>query len=171
MPQMGYVTIEGEKQGAMTKGATTADSIGNGWQSGHEDESLVLAFSGHVIIPRDPQSGQPSGTRVHQPAVITKYFDKASPMLWQALATGEVLKTVELSFWRTSTTGAQEKYYTIKWEDAVLVDGKAHIPHVLKDENKALQHMEDWSFTYRKVTWTHDKASSTGSDDWRAPAK
>ncbi|MBA4790887.1 MAG: Hcp family type VI secretion system effector [Pseudomonadota bacterium] len=170
MPTPAYVSITGEKQGDITKGAFTADSVGNLWQEGHEDESIVQAFSSNVIIPRDPQSGQPSGSRVHQPATLLKYLDKASPLLWQALATGEVLTTVTLSFWRTSTKGQQEKYFTIKWEDAVLVDGKAIIPNVLLTENAQLQHMEEWSFTYRKVTWTHEKAGTSGSDDWRKPA-
>ncbi|WP_252724590.1 type VI secretion system tube protein Hcp, partial [Acinetobacter baumannii] len=38
-------------------------------------------FNHEVIIPRDPQSGQPTGQRVHKPVVITKVFDKASPLL------------------------------------------------------------------------------------------
>ncbi len=169
MPTPAYISITGEKQGLITKGAFTADSVGNSYQEGHEDESIVQGFLSNVIIPRDPQSGQPTGGRVHQPATFTKYQDKASPLLWQALATGEVLTTVELFFWRTSKTGQQEKYYTIKWEDAVLVDGKAMIPNCLLPENAQLQHMEDWSFTYRKVTWTHEKAGTSGSDDWRKP--
>ncbi len=170
MPTPAYVAIKGEKQGDITKGAFTADSVGNLWQEGHEDESIVQAFASNVIIPRDPQSGQPTGSRVHQPATLTKYQDKASPLLWQALATGEVLTEVTLSFWRTSSKGQQEKYFTIKWEDAVLVDGKAIIPNCLLPENAQLQHMDEWSFTYRKVTWTHEKAGTSGSDDWRKPA-
>lgn len=169
MPTPAYVSIKGETQGEITKGAFTGDSVGNLWQEGHEDESIVQAFASNVIIPRDPQSGQPTGSRVHQPATLTKYQDKASPLLWQALAKGEVLTEVVLSFWRTSSKGQQEKYYTIKWEDAVLVDGKAIIPNCLLSENAQLQHMEEWSFTYRKVTWTHEKAGTSGSDDWRKP--
>ncbi|MGU3492576.1 Hcp family type VI secretion system effector [Xanthobacteraceae bacterium A53D] len=170
MPSPAYVTIKGQKQGEITKGAFTADSVGNIWQEGHEDESIVQAFSGHAIIPRDPQSGQPTGARVHQPASITKYMDKASPLLWQALATGEVLSEVVLSLWRTSPNGTQEKYFTVKYEDAVLVDGKSLIPNALLAENAQFGHMEEWSFTYRKVTWTHEKAGTSGSDDWRKPA-
>ncbi|MDQ0505575.1 Hcp family type VI secretion system effector [Xanthobacter agilis] len=167
MPQPAYISITGTKQGLISKGAFTSDSVGNIWQEGHEDECIVQAFSSNVIIPRDPQSGQPTGSRVHQPATITKYQDKASPLLWQALSTGEVLSEVTLSFWRTSTAGQQEKYFTIKWEDAVLVDGKGMIPNVLMSENSKLQDMEEWAFTYRKVTWTHEKAGTSGSDDWR----
>ncbi|KEA24206.1 hypothetical protein BH79_29030 [Pseudomonas aeruginosa C0324C] len=49
-----------------------------------------------MIIPRDPQSGQPTGQRVHKPVVITKVFDKASPLLLAALTSGERLTKVEI---------------------------------------------------------------------------
>ncbi|MCL8061316.1 type VI secretion system tube protein Hcp, partial [Pseudomonas aeruginosa] len=62
-------------------GAFTEDSVGNTYQEGHEDQVMVQGFNHEVIIPRDPQSGQPTGQRVHKPVVITKVFDKASPLL------------------------------------------------------------------------------------------
>lgn len=168
MPTPAYLSIEGASQGKISEGAFTADSVGNTYQEGHEDQCLIQAFTGNVTVPTDPQSGQPTGLRSHRPASFTKVFDKASPLLWQALATGEVLQ-LEMDFYRVSTTGTQEKYYTIKWEDAVLVDGKNYVPNCLDPENASFGHMEDWSFVYRKVTWSHAKANTEGSDDWRKP--
>ncbi|MDP5566664.1 type VI secretion system tube protein TssD, partial [Pseudomonas aeruginosa] len=55
-------------------GAFTEDSVGNTYQEGHEDQVMVQGFNHEVIIPRDPQSGQPTGQRVHKPVVITKVF-------------------------------------------------------------------------------------------------
>lgn len=168
MASIAYIKITGSKQGDITKDASTADSIGNTWQTGHEDESIVYSFTKNAVVPRDPASGTAIGTRVHQPATIVKPLDKASPLLWQAPATGENLQ-MELHFFRTSVTGQQEHYYTIKWEDAVLVDGKVVLPDVLDSDNDSRGHLEEWSFTYRKVEWTHEKAGTTASDDWRAP--
>ncbi len=76
-----YMSITGTKQGLITAGAFTEDSVGNTYQEGHEDQVMVQGFNHEVIIPRDPQSGQPTGQRVHKPVVITKVFDKASPLL------------------------------------------------------------------------------------------
>ncbi len=73
------MSITGTKQGLITAGAFTEDSVGNTYQEGHEDQVMVQGFNHEVIIPRDPQSGQPTGQRVHKPVVITKVFDKASP--------------------------------------------------------------------------------------------
>ncbi|WP_254658935.1 type VI secretion system tube protein TssD, partial [Pseudomonas aeruginosa] len=67
-----YMSITGTKQGLITAGAFTEDSVGNTYQEGHEDQVMVQGFNHEVIIPRDPQSGQPTGQRVHKPVVITK---------------------------------------------------------------------------------------------------
>ncbi len=41
MPTPAYMRIEGEKQGLITAGTFTEDSVGNIFQEGHEDEVLV----------------------------------------------------------------------------------------------------------------------------------
>ena len=75
MPTPAYMSIEGNTQGLITAGAFTADSVGNIYQEGHEDEVLVNAFEHRVTVPCDVQSGQPTGQRVHKPVIITKIFD------------------------------------------------------------------------------------------------
>lgn len=59
MPTPAYLSLIGTKQGFITEGNFSQDSVGNVYQEGHEDQILVQAFSHQVIIPRDPQSGQP----------------------------------------------------------------------------------------------------------------
>ena len=105
MPTPAYLSLEGTKQGLITAGTFTEDSVGNIFQEGHEDQILVQAYNHQVIIPRDPQSGQPTGQRVHKPVVITKVFDKASPLLLAALTSGERLTKVEIQWYRTSAAG------------------------------------------------------------------
>ncbi|MDX1300698.1 Hcp family type VI secretion system effector, partial [Photobacterium sp.] len=106
MPTPAYMRIEGEKQGLITAGTFTEDSVGNIFQEGHEDEVLVEAFEHQVVLPRDPQSGQPTGQRVHKPVKITKVFDKCSPLIYNALTSGERLPKVEIKWYRTSATGS-----------------------------------------------------------------
>lgn len=168
MPTPAYLTISGATQGEISKGANSADSMGNNWQEGHEDECLIQALLTNVAVPTDPQSGTPTGQRVHLPTSFTKQFDKASPLLWNALASGELLQ-MTLKFYRTNTAGQQEHYFTIAWEDVILVSGRASIPNCLDPDNKNYSHMEDWQFSYRKVSWTQEKAGTSGSDDWRKP--
>lgn len=169
MPTPAYLSIEGVTQGPITQGAFTEDSVGNIYQEGHEDEILVEAFNHTVTVPTDPQSGQPTGQRVHKPITITKVFDKSSPLLYNALTTGEKLPKVMLKWYRTSAAGLQEHYFTIELEDAIIVNINAHMPNC-QDPNVAhFTHLEDVSFSYRKIIWTHEVAGTAGDDDWRAP--
>ena len=107
MPTPAFISIEGSTQGLITQGAFTEDSVGNIYIEGHEDEVMVQAFDHTVTIPRDPQSGQPSGQRVHKPFKFTAALDKATPLLYNALTSGEVLTSTELRWYRTSIAGKQ----------------------------------------------------------------
>lgn len=169
MPTPAYMSIKGASQGDITSGAFTADSVGNSWQEGHEDEFMVQALKHNVTIPRDPQSGQPSGQRVHGPLQVTKIFDKSSPLLANALTSGELLTECEIKFYRTSTEGKQEHYFTIKLIDAILVDMQAEMPNCQDPAMASFGHLEHLQFTYRAIEWTHEVAGTSGADDWRAP--
>ena len=57
MPTPCYISITGQTQGNITAGAFTADSVGNIYVQGHEDEMLVQEFQHNVTVPTDPQSG------------------------------------------------------------------------------------------------------------------
>ncbi len=168
MSQPLYLSVTGATQGNISKGAFTADSVGNIYQEGHEDQIFCQAIRYHVTLPRDPQSGQVTGQRVHQPAMILKYVDKASPLLLTSIASGEVLQ-LEADFYRTSTAGKQEKYYTVKFTDVILVELQPYTPEALNPDNGPYRDMEEIKFTYRKIEVTHEIAGTSGSDDWRQP--
>lgn len=170
MPTPAFLSIEGATQGNITEGAFTQESVGNVYQEGHENEILVEAFSHTVTVPTDPQSGQPTGQRVHKPLTITKVFDKSSPMLYKALSSGERLPKCEIKWWRTSSQGVQEHYFTTKLEDAIITNISARMPNCQDPSQAHFTHLEDVSFSYRKITWTHEIGSTTGEDDWRTPA-
>jgi len=169
MPTPAYLTVEGTTQGAITSGAFTEASVGNIYQEGHEDEILIQAFEHKVTVPTDVQSGQPTGQRCHEPLTITKVFDKSSPLLYTALATGERLTKCELKFFRTSTSGTQEHYFTIELEDAIITKIRPYMENCQDPSKAHFTHLEEVSFTYRKITWNHEAAGTSGSDDWRTP--
>ncbi|WP_434571077.1 Hcp family type VI secretion system effector [Pseudomonas sp. Z3-6] len=164
-----YMTITGAKQGLITAGAFTIDSVGNIFQEGRENKIMVQGFQHRVTVPRDPQSGQPTGQRMHQPLIITKMFDKATPLLLAALTSGECMNEVEIQWFRTSASGSQEHYFTTKLEDAIIVEIKDYMFNCQDPANAHFTHLEDVHFTYRKITWTHEVSGTSGSDDWRSP--
>ena len=169
MPTPAYLVINGNRQGMITAGTFTPESVGNVYQEGHENQILVQAFSHQIIIPRDPQSGQPTGQRVHKPLMISKVFDKSSPLILTALTSGEVLDNCHIAWYRTSAAGKQEHYFSIELEDAVIVDVQTRMPSCQDPAMAHFTHLEDVYFTYRKITWTHEVCGTSGSDDWRAP--
>ncbi len=162
-----FISIKGSTQGLITEGAITPESVGNSYQDGHENEAMVKSFEHAISIPRDPQSGQPSGQRVHEPLVVSKLFDKASPLLYNALTTGETLEEVELKWYRTSYAGKPEHYYSMVLEDAVIVNIEASMSSEPGEKTTQVAPLEKVAFSYRKITWRHETASTSGSDDWR----
>lgn len=170
MPTPAYLSITGKKQKEISMGCSSAESIGNKWQEDHQDEIMVQAFKHNIHLPTDPQSGQPSGQRVHGPITITKTFDKSSPLLYNALASGEIMTSCEIKWYRTSSTGLEENYFIVKLEDAIIVDIQSYMPNCQDTSQAHLTHMEDVSISYRKITWNHAISNTEGSDDWRKRA-
>ena len=144
-----FMYLEGSTQGNITAGTFTEASVGNIYVEGHENEMMCQAAAHHLSIPRDPQSGQPTGQRVHDTFSITKVVDKCSPLLYQALTTGERLTKCRFKMYRTSVSGTQEHFFTIELQDAIIVDMHFELPHC-QDASKALYTaMELVSFSYR----------------------
>ncbi len=168
MPIPAYLTLSGANQGDMSSGASGADSIGTMSKSDHENEIQVQAFKLNMTVPKDPQSGQPTGRRIHTGLSFTKVMDKSSPMIMQALATGEQIKKATFKFFRTSSSGDQEHYYTVELEEALITDVTPWFPNALDPSNAAISHMEDVTLSYKKITETHEVAGTSGSDDWNA---
>ncbi|MBU6961424.1 Hcp family type VI secretion system effector [Pseudomonas sp. CVAP len=169
MPTPAYLSLSGATQGFITEGNLTRYSVGNVYQDAHQDQILVQAFSHQVIIPRDPQSGQPTGQRVHKPLMITKIFDRSSPLLFAALTSGEQMTECHIEWYRTSTLGTQELYFTTTLEDAIIVEIQSRMPNCQDPGNAHFTHLEDVYFSYRKITWEHVISNTSGSDDWRVP--
>jgi type VI secretion system secreted protein Hcp len=169
MPTVAYMSVEGASQGTITQDGNTMDSMGNRYQEGHETEVTIMGFEHEILIPKDPQSGQPTGQRVHRPVAVRKIFDKSSPLLYNALCSGERLTKVEIKWYRTSMEGRQEHYFTHVLTDAMLTNVRSEMKAVNIREFEDTGHEEVWEMTYRKIEWTHEVAGTSGSDDWRAP--
>lgn len=169
MPSPAYLTIIGASQGLITKDAFSPESVGNVFQAPHRDEILVQAFKQRVSTPRDPQSGQPTGQRVHDVFEIIKVVDKASPLLMSAASTGEKLTRCELKVYRTSASGQQEHYLSYTLEDAIIVDFRTEMADARNTETSHLLPQDVLQLSYRKITLAHIAGGTETSDDWRAP--
>lgn len=162
-----YISITGKTQGNITQGAFTSDSVGNIYQEGHEDQILVQEIKHRFTTPTDPQSGQPSGQRVHKPFVFTCALNEAIPLLYQALATGETLSKVETQWFRTSVEGKQEHFFTTLLEDATIADINTVLPHAQDSSKSGYTQLIEISLAYRRspglMPWPAPRPSTTGA--------
>jgi type VI secretion system secreted protein Hcp len=151
--EMLFATIDAVKQGPI-KGDSTAMA--------HKGQIVVLGMSYEVVSPRDPASGMATGRVQHSPLVITKPLDSASPQLFQAAVTNELLKTVTLQFVRTTGTGQEEVFYTVKLTDVTISDLKTYTPG--QDGASGERPLEKVSFTYGKIE-VQSSSGKVAADD------
>lgn len=157
MANHGYMTITGKSQGLISGGCSTQDSIGNKCQSGHTDEIMVLSYSHNMV--NIGNINKPT----HGPIVITKNVDKSSPLLAQALSSREEIDCT-ISFYRVSSFGMQEKFYSVSIKGGVVADLTLEMPHaILQHDSEPQEHM---AIRYREITWTHHAAGTSGYSTW-----
>jgi type VI secretion system secreted protein Hcp len=152
-----YVTIKGTAQGTF-KGQGTGRNA---------DKIPGVAFSYGVETPIDDMTGLPTGKRQHKPVVITKEWGAASPQLYQATVTNEVLKSVLCEFVNVNPAGVEQLAFTIELTNATVVEfdgsvqfGEAGGPVVDTRE------LETISFVFQKITITSVAGDTTAVDDW-----
>jgi len=156
-----YVSIQGTKQGPFK---------GESLVAAHRNQITGLDFSYEVSSPRDPQTGLPSGQRIQMPLVITKQIGAASPQIYEAMVTNEVLKNVVIQFVKTANNGAETTYYTITLTNATISDIKQHDTEAAATSvNVQPQKLmvEDVSFTFQKIE-VSSAGGITAFDDWEA---
>ncbi|QQZ42797.1 Hcp family type VI secretion system effector [Pseudomonas sp. SK3(2021)] len=157
MANHGYMTITGKTQGLISAGCSTQDSIGNKCQAGHTDEIMVLSYSHNMINIEN--INKPT----HSPVTITKNVDKSSPLIAQALSSREEINCI-INFYRVSSLGMQEKFYSVSISGGVIADLTLEMPHALLQNDAEPQ--EHVAIRYREITWTHHSAGTSGHSTW-----
>ena len=135
-------------------------------EKGREDMIQVTGMSHSIVSPRDPQSGLPTGQRMHKPFVFTKELDRTSPQLHAVLSNNENLTSVTLKVWFAPPAGvaieAAPAAYTVKLTNANIssIDFR-----MIKGADGKDRMYEEVGMTYQKIEWTW-AGGPTSSDDW-----
>ncbi|MDX7999041.1 Hcp family type VI secretion system effector [Xenorhabdus sp. Reich] len=145
-----YITVNGKKQGLISAGCSTYDSIGNKYQEEHKDK--ILVYSVDHDVSRDQNVN-------HHPITITKPIDKSSPLLGVAISDNENLHC-EIDIYRNSSSGGLEKFYSIKLTNATIKNISVHYPNSLNHND--MQPYESITISYDSITWTHHTAGTSG---------
>jgi len=149
-----YMTIDGEKQGNISEGCCSVDSVGNKFQSGHENEIFVYEMIGNLSRQQHA---------VHHPVEIRKSIDKSTPLIAHALSSNEKL-TVGITFYRTSMSGGIELFFKVKLTGARLSDARIYFPNSLTHND--VQPYESISIQYESITWDHVMAGTSSYSIW-----
>ena len=118
------------------KGKSQGDIKGDCEQGGDKKDSILVYATEHKVeIPKDTHTGLPTGQRIHHPYKITMAKSQASPKLYKACCTGEQLD-VTLDYYRIKPDGTEEKYFTVKMENAIVVEMDQLTPLTFLPESK-----------------------------------
>lgn len=130
---------------------------------GKDKEIPILGYSFGVSVPTTAGSGQASGKRQYEPFHIYKTIDKSSPLLFQALVTGEVVKQAVVSIYKPDKSGKKSLFFSIKLSNARLTDLQ-HSP----DEGEDQDPLETVSLVFEKIEMAHAPSGNTAGDELRA---
>lgn len=149
-----YVKITGHKQGLISSGCSTYDSIGNKFQNGHRDEIFVIHFDHEIVRNMNVK---------HRPVSFIKLIDKSTPLIGMAISNNEKMDLF-FDFYRTSSAGAQEKHFSVEVRSATIERHSIRAPHALDNPNKEPEEMI--SVVYETITWKHHTAGTSGYSLW-----
>jgi type VI secretion system secreted protein Hcp len=163
MAFMAYMTINGSKQGRFK---------GNSGKSGRHGWIEVLSCSYSVQSPRDAATGQASGKRVHKPVQIVAEWGTATPQLFQALVSNEVLAEVTIDFVDTNKDGKSYVRQTKKLVNATISSLRSQAIFsngpIRHGHSLTLDEYLEIDMTFHPIEWTWKNGGKTYSDDWQA---
>lgn len=168
MSSNGWMKIQSKTKGLLSAGAGSKESIRKGTVAGREDWILVWAWDHTIVLPTDVATGQATGKRQHGQIMITKQFDKSSPLLYQALCTSDELEEVEFLFQRIQGSDP-EPFFAVKLTQANITQIHSWVPNFQDRTQAHLEQMEDVYFSYRKIEWDSMELGTTAEDDWEQP--
>jgi type VI secretion system secreted protein Hcp len=158
------------------KGKTQGQFKGEGVLNRRKDSWIpALGFEYEIKSPRDAATGQRSGKRQHSPITIVKEWGAATPQIFTALVTNEVLSEVVFEFTRTNSNGEEYVFHKIKLTDGTVsqikqftggdasTDSATSAKHT--GAGKRLE-MEAVSFTFYKIEVENVDGKTSAMDDW-----
>ncbi|MCY0858671.1 type VI secretion system tube protein TssD [Cupriavidus sp. D39] len=132
----------------------------------HKDWIFGFGFSSGVSIPTDPNSGKVTGSRVHMPFEFAKPVDKSSPILFQAMCKGGLLKKVVVDLMQKDQSGNEVNFYRYTFSEAQIVAMTAESPDIRDVGQQFVACHEKVRIRYRKVQVEHRLANTMAVDEF-----
>ncbi|WP_297832348.1 type VI secretion system tube protein TssD [Pseudomonas sp.] len=140
-----FISITGRNQGLISKGCSTRASTGNESIPNHLDEIRVLTLDHEMLISNDVTQSK------HEPVVFTKHMDRSSPLILNAIASGEMVDC-EITYYEETPSGAEEKLYRITLVDAVITTQDIRHRTIPGNDSGTQERL---TIQYRQITCVH----------------
>lgn len=160
MPLPFHMKIEGETQKSITDGGCEME--------GRKETVLCYNIKHRIYIPDHSGRGGTTGRRLHTPVIVTKAFDKVSPLLYQAFIDQEKL-WVGLQFYRIAkneVSGEGSPSFQINLKGALISEINVWMPTDFEKKTDVFDYMEDISFVYKEIWWFGPGMEREAVDEW-----
>lgn len=147
------------------KGESTQVSMGRA------DSVECVLFSSGVTSAREAASNLATGRRQHEPIIIRKRIDKASPLLAKALVQNETVEGV-FKFYRPNPAGdgTTEQFFTVAIKGGRVFSQKLMILNTLDPTEATEPPLEEVGFVFQTINWTYTNGGIEHEDNWAGKA-
>ena len=134
--------------------------------AGREGTVEILEFNHRVYLPTDRDTGSITGTRKHDALVVHKAFDKSSALLYQRVASGEVIPKITIRWYQITDQGEEKPYFQHELSGVQIASVRPYMHNVKDPTKEQYVHQEEVAIRYAKVTWTFFDGNLLSSDEW-----
>ena len=147
--------------GADVKGESTQTSMDRA------DSIECVYYDQAVSTAREAGSGMATGRRRYEPIMIRKRIDKATPLIYKAMANNETVDGV-FKFYRPNPVGdgTTEQYYTVEFKAGRVSSVRNYSPDCIDPVSTNLPAMEEVQFVFHTIIWTYTNGGITHEDSW-----
>lgn len=143
-----------------------SDIEGDSTFPGVENYIELVSFGANVSIPFDPASGGRVGTHSYRPIRVLKRVDKSTPLIFQALTTGQSCNATIKFFRPDNSIGTMEHFFTVQLEQAYISSIMPTLHSTLDINNVSLPVLESLSIIFGVITITYEDGGITHTDFW-----
>jgi type VI secretion system secreted protein Hcp len=149
--------------------ANGTDIKGNSTQisMGRADSIECVYYDQAVSTAREAGSGMATGRRRYEPILVRKRIDKATPLIYKALANNEVVDGI-FKFFRPNPTGdgTTEQFYTVEFKGGRVSSVRNYSPDCIDPVSSNQPAMEEVQFVFHNILWTYNDGGITAEDSW-----
>jgi type VI secretion system secreted protein Hcp len=148
------------------KDSNGADIVGSSQVAGRDGSIEVLSVAHGLNTPVDAHTGRLMGTRAHRPLCIEKEIDRASPILYRAIARSELLGEAILRWYRVDESGSEVEYFRMTMEGVRVTSISPRMPNFKDESRQSQNHTEFVELRYSAITWAYLDGNLMFKDAW-----